>query len=201
MNLFKDSAIIITLITAALYSIGTAFSYGLFSELNIDPSIIERNFHQILYSGAINLFNTFGPAVITGLLSCIATFLVILCVWPFLRKIKIFRSSKIESTEKEKNTVFTANEKTIITYIGIFFILLFVVVLFQEQGEKKSKEFLEDLKKDSSELKSIHIQYQKKIIEVIHITCGTKMCVGVLKKNKTVLYYNIETIMYSSLEN
>lgn len=50
---FLDSAVILTIITAFLYSASTAYTHGYFGILNLDSDVLDRNFHQILYHGMI----------------------------------------------------------------------------------------------------------------------------------------------------
>lgn len=54
-----DSAGIAALLTAYLYCVSTAFTHGYFHTLGLDSDLLDRNFHQIIYSGLIQSLNSF----------------------------------------------------------------------------------------------------------------------------------------------
>ncbi|WP_284193860.1 hypothetical protein, partial [Vibrio zhanjiangensis] len=54
-----DSAGIAALLTAYLYCVSTAFTHGYFNTLGLDSDLLDRNFHQIIYSGLIQSLNSF----------------------------------------------------------------------------------------------------------------------------------------------
>lgn len=55
-NVFKDSAIIITLVTVYLYCASTDYLYGYYESLRLEEDVLDRNFHQILFEGGSPCF-------------------------------------------------------------------------------------------------------------------------------------------------
>ena len=76
-----DSAVFIAGFTALLYTWSTAHYHGFLGTLRLDADMMERSFHQVIYSG---LLISFAPVIIILILSALILYLYSFMVFVML---------------------------------------------------------------------------------------------------------------------
>lgn len=193
IKLLKDSAVVLTVVTAFLYIIGTAHFYGIFISLSIDPFLVERNFHQILYSGTIVLVNNFGAYVI-GLIISYCVYCI--CDFFFMRN----DNKKTEFNEDQKKEMVLAKlspgNKIVFSIFVVLLTTITVVCTFQYIGKKKGYEFLEKVTVNDKSLNTFYANINDSTRELYRIGCGLNRCVGMEKDTFKVRYISSDSIEY-----
>lgn len=201
-NLISDSAIVLAILTAALYCIGTAHFYGLLNTLNTDPYLIDRNFHQIIYYGALTLFNAISRPLIY-----ILTFLMTLYIavaigileynWTYRRKKRLVRlRAKIRKLNFPKNSMLRFSISACTTIIVIIFILIY----FQLLGREDALDFINDIKdKNTKDPQKITIKVDSSEIELFRVACGSNFCLGLEEAKMQIRIFDKNTALYTKI--
>ena len=79
MQKFIDSAVLLAVSTALLFSWGTANYHGFLIATKLDSDMMERNFHQVIYEG---LILAFSPVLLSLILISIVLFFYAHIIFP-----------------------------------------------------------------------------------------------------------------------
>lgn len=207
-----DSAIIIAIFTAILYSIGMAKHHGFLTEINLNPDMLERSFHLTVYYGVIDL--SFGVMAIT-FFAIVLISIVGLMVPSLIDAIYIILPKKIKNCIKEKfNNFFSSPEKddnwvTSITNLSINLLTLLTLIMlgaflyalimlhFERKGKDSAaanKELYDNGNYPATKVITTRINNENK--DLFFLTCGSNNCSGIdIKTNK--IYYFDKKLGYS----
>ncbi len=152
MPKLTDSAILLALISAILFSCSTAHFNGFLTEVNLDVDMMERSFHQVIYEGLI-LFLTLPVFQILILISGAWVFYARVVLPEYIiyvrknysikRKIvtfKVFWRSKHVASNIEKRELKRSNNLGAYTLSAILFLGL--LAFFEIKGKNQAKEIL-----------------------------------------------------------
>jgi hypothetical protein len=194
-----DSAIFLAGLTAILYTWSTALYHGFLKALHLDPDMMERNFHQVLYSG---LVLSVGP--ICAMLIFIASFLYVYAhlvlptfvVW--LRRsialkrnvVKVrrflFGKRNISRIESRANALFA--RAILVTFFG--FLYLISLVHFEQKGVVKAEKLLQlhhDGKSEPGRFIRADVGTEKK--QLLFLGCGAHHCAGIENVTDEIHYF------------
>lgn len=203
---FINSAVALTATTAFLYTIGTAKYGGYLSTLLLDNNVLDRNFHQVLYSGFLTLF---FPIAIIGLVylggSYIYSHGILPTVIDWLRgsisakrrfiPIRKFFFGKRKDTAMEKQ----AKRRTLHAGIAIIvlFTLLITLVNIEQQGAQEARKVIAKL--DSGKFapsEFIEITIDGNPNRLIHLACGSRNCAAINPDTRVVTYFPQQVYSY-----
>jgi hypothetical protein len=207
-NLLKDSAIILTLLTTILYSIGTAHFYGMCTELHINPTMLERTFHQILYDGVIvAINNTYVQICFVIILIIAAITLLSICpaMQRFIRKIKTKIRVRIRKRLGYRRSSNNINFDKILAIPTLILagtsLTVVLIIFFQNVGRHSAEEMLKDVRIHKSGLSRIFVKNGELGHELINISCGTNYCITIDHDANKIWYVHKDNILYSTLPN
>lgn len=195
-----DSAVLLATCTAVLYSWSTANYHGFLITVNLDPDMMERSFHQVIYSGFLVSFGS-----ILSILFLIALSLLLWSHGILPDYIKYVRSSIkskrriikfrhywmgnkiISALEKQERNRF--NYFLLYSFIGLAFILS--LVYFEGKGQQHAKNIIErhlSGENDPTAIISVVIDDHKKILR--YLGCGAKNCAGIEEETNRIYYFS-----------
>lgn len=194
-----DTALILTAITAILYSWSTAHFNGVLSTLRLDSDLMERSFHQVIYSG---LIISFIPIIFSLFFIWVIVFVYSHFVLPMYidhlrgsvrnrRRLISFKQfwkgkRKISESEKKINNFFT--KLTLIIFAVLFFLL--TLAYFENKGKNDVKVFITKGSKVLTESdRLINIELNDKSRQLILLACGTKACAGFDSTTNQIYYF------------
>ncbi|EOV4651095.1 hypothetical protein ACONRW_004696 [Vibrio parahaemolyticus] len=188
-----DSAGVAALLTAYLYCVSTAFTHGYFYTLGLDSDLLDRNFHQIIYSGLIQSLNS-----LVGFASVVLILVTIYSTWRVaisynVRKgyktaRKIVRFKKRFRIPTKKPTKLEARYQLHFNAaVGLFLATLgFVVLLLihENEGVKRATSVIESIQnKTKTTFKAENYEN-----ELVFLYCGVRNCAGYDPKVDRVVY-------------
>jgi hypothetical protein len=200
MKKLIDSGIIIALITASLYCIGTAEYNGFVSQLFLDPSIIDRDLHQTLYSGFLEAF----PLIIYTLMGYAAArfiyahvILDAILTWISSSRQKMVKLAKIKrfwrGKKRDHPALRLAKEKSngSIFLAGSAIAFIFILAHFERNGVESGKKLVTLLNsgKEEPSYPMISVSLEGKDMSLRKITCGARNCAGFSKEAQRIFYF------------
>ncbi len=201
-SLLSESAIILAILTAFLYCIGTAHFYGFLNALNTDPYIIDRSFDQVIYYGALILLNNF--------LKYVVDFIVIFILWYLAYVSSYFR---VDWTIKGKKRLIrlrkicrrlalprVASLKNSIAVAVSFIAIVFILSAFQNIGKTAAHDLVDQIRnKKYNDLRKITVNLNSSNIELFRVACGSSRCLGIDAKNLQVDVFSMSDIQHTKL--
>jgi hypothetical protein len=198
-----DSAILLAGCTALLYSWSTANYHGFLTTVSLDSDMMERSFHQVIYSG---LVVSFVPILVMLFLVAFALFIwshAILPVYldwvrggvrPKRRVIKFRRywiGKRITPTI-EKNEKSRFNRAAIYSLSGFAFIVS--LIYFENKGQQQAKDIIAKHlagENNPGNMISVVIGNNKKTLR--YLGCGAKNCAGIEGESNRIYYFSQST--------
>lgn len=194
-----DSAIFLAGFTASLYAWSTASYQGFLSVLHLNPDMMERNFHQVIYSG---LLIAFAPALIMLIIATATLYFYSHAILPsyidWVRKsisskrkaIKLRRfwygkrnSPPIEVQAKSLFTKFF-----LITIFGISFALS--LAYFEKLGSKKAEKLIKLHQEGMNNVGSLVLaSVGDQTKKLLFLACGSANCAGIEIGTDEVFYF------------
>jgi len=194
-----DSAIVLAISTAILYSWSTANFHGYLTTAKLDSDMMERSFHQVIYSG---LVLSFGPILFALISYACALFVYSHAIFPCYidyvrsgigakRKVVKFRrfwvgkriAPAIERREKSR-----FNKVGVYTLLALLFIIS--LVYFEKKGSLQANEVLGNYltnNEKSDGIIEVNINNTKKIMRFL--ACGEKNCAGIEVDSRRIYYF------------
>ena len=209
MNKRIDSTLLIAFFSAALYWAYSRYFIGFCNEIGINPDVIDKNIHQVLFYG-IHIF-LFPMIKIFSLgIICFSS------LYMFLKLLKSRSAKDYIKNNKFLNIIATwlhaANDytndfidlKKIIFYFSTLFIASILFIegsgYFQNLGSKSAIDFMENIKKSKFNKNKISISINGNKKDLILIDCGSSKCVGYDFVDKKMLYFQITNDFYSDVK-
>ncbi|MCG7570519.1 hypothetical protein MHM89_11305 [Pseudoalteromonas sp. CNC9-20] len=191
MKLF-DSAGVAAAITAYLYCASTAFNHGYLNTLGLDSDLLERSFHQTIYSGLILSLSNF--LWLTLGIFCLT---VLHFLWQELKdligsctRLTVFLSkvkNKLGITNKKTETYHKKYEARVMTSLGVLlsFIGVSLVLMSHESKGADMAHKILDKVHDQSAATMKSEDYEN---DLVFLYCGTNNCAGYDPIKKRVVY-------------
>lgn len=186
-NLEIDSALILAGFTVTLYCIYTAYYQGYLKTLGLDPDIIEKGFHQIIYEGFLITYDK------------------ILYLIPFtLGSLYIFAYGLLPYIFEKITEQLLGRKKTLtqieIKFRNLFkfiFSLFFIAIVFicclayyENKGKSKAKELIAQINQNTV-TDFVNVKINDSFKSLIFLGCGENNCVGLEDKTKLIYYFPI----------
>ena len=200
MPKFIDSAVFLVVCTAVLFSWSTANYNGFLLVAGLDTDMMERSFHQVIYSGFIL---SFGPVVLILIILLVSLYLYSHAILPayvdLLRgsyklkrkavKIRNFLSGERETPELERKAKIMFNRFAIVCVVATAFIS--GLVYFEMKGQSGAKKILQNhLKGIASQRSMISVKINDTEKTLRYLSCGSKNCAGIEEKTNKVYYFS-----------
>jgi hypothetical protein len=209
----KNSAIIVTLITAFFYCSSTVYTHAYLKSLGLDSDVLERSFHAVVYQGFV--FNLQSMITISFAIIGIASLRVLLII-PFRRSIKIKRKMDyckakfLKFLYKENIELDSYDKSFFIGWISaakifILFTLALVALVASEQNGVKAagdvnkriacqlierdKQNPSHAKADTPRVSTIMPSIHQPDSELMFLYCGSRMCAGLDLDEEQVIYF------------
>lgn len=188
-----DSAGIIAVITAYLYSVSSAYTYGYFRTLGLDGDLLERTLQQIIYDGFIKSL-THLLSLSMAIFFCVIIYSLVKIISSTLIR-KGFTSAKkvvkIRKTILLTNNKLTDVEARCDTYIRgaglilfILCVLIYVLSTHEQDGVNNAQHVIKNIKTNSHA--TFRVRDYKE--DMIYLYCGARNCAGYDIKNQRVVY-------------
>jgi len=200
---FIDSAILLTVCSALLFSWSTAHYHGFLVTAQLDSDLMERSFHQVIYSGLVlAIFPLFIISFsVSALLYCYSHMLLPEYVNLVRRSYKVKRKvvklrkfwvGKRVAPDIEKREKKRFNHFFIIFVVATSFLIS--LVYFENKGQSHAKETLEFHQKgETSSKNTILVPYKKGSKTLHYLGCGSKNCAGIEPKTNRIFYFSQST--------
>lgn len=198
-RLSLDSAVFLAGFTAVLYTWSTAYYNGFLGVLRLDADMMERSFHQVIYSG---LLISFAPALLILIFSAFLSYLYSHGLLPayidWVRKsiqskrkavkLRRFWFGKRNSPPIELRAKAFFTKIALLTLLGILYVTS--LVYFEFEGKKGAKELIEaHMAGKNKPNQMIKTRINKEEKSLIFLGCGTRNCAGIEEKTNLIFYY------------
>ena len=194
-----DSAILLAVCTALLYSWSTANYHGFLTVVGLDSDMMERSFHQVIYSG---LIVSFGPIFLMLFLAASALYLWSHAILPSYidwvrgsikskRRVIKFRCYWIG---KRVTTTIEKQEKRRFNHAALYSLscLAFIIslVYFEDKGQKQAKDIIaKHMAGENSPGSMVSVVISKNDKTLRYLSCGAKNCAGIEEKSNRIYYF------------
>lgn len=195
-----DSALLLALATAALYCWSTARYNGFLHAANLDTDMMERNFHQVIYSGLVISFQYLLVFLIVVTLVWLLYAHLILplyveCVHGSIKAKRYVVKFKKFWLGKRKDTVIERQEKQRLNSCLVFLVGagVFVASLayFERQGAQSAQSLLSSYKSEQDHTYnfiSTTIGGEEK--KLLYLGCGARNCAGLAPETNHIYYFD-----------
>lgn len=195
-NLF-NSSVVLAAIPAILFTAGTVYRHGFLSQLSLDENVLDRNFHQAVYEGFINILGAgLGPLMLAVFaMIFVSYFLIPLIVNDILERnpswaSKIAKANadfEAQSEIEKAARSYTSQSATIFFWL---FALLLLLVNLEGKGKAAAVDTAAQMKNpQASEVNFIYVPHEKMNYRLYFLTCGLRNCAGYEQKSERIIYY------------
>lgn len=203
-----DSAVVLAAFTAILYTWSTAAYNGFLGGMHLDPGVMERSFHQVIYSG---LLLAFAPVLLILCICASVLFFYSHLLLPsyidWVRgsfkakrkaiKFRRFWLGKRSSPPVEQRAKSMFATVAVLAVLGIFYITS--LVYFEHKGGEKAKSLIKShMAGDSKRTEIVAAQIGQSIKSLRFLACGSNVCAGIEEKTNQIYYFS-STSGYSYL--
>lgn len=194
-----DSAVFIAGFTALLYTWSTAYYHGFLGTLRLDADMMERSFHQVIYSG---LLISFAPVIIILIFSALILYLYSHAILPSyidwarksikpkrkLVKFRRFWLGKRNSPLIELRAKALFTKVALLTLVGVFYVAS--LVYFESLGKNSASQLIEEhLEGKNKQTQIVKIKTDQEEKSLRFLGCGNRSCAGIEEKTNLVTYY------------
>lgn len=200
---FLNVTVFLAAIPALLYAAGTAHRNGFLQALKLNESILDQEFHLVLYHGFVQLM---GLGIMWAVIGA-ALFMAVAYVFipiavdtfttsPRLRQLMEKHTAWPNAkSEFENNARIYAKRLLVIATTG--FSLLIMLVYFERSGKSSAMELMQGIAlKNHEPSLNIMVESSGKSMSLIHIICGTRNCAGHDPKDGYIVYYPQEIMRF-----
>ena len=196
---FIDGAIVLSLITALLYSASTAFTHGYMGALKLDTDVLDRNLHEILYHGMILcLFPIIIGPIIIFFISLIRSFII--TEISFYSRKSFSKARKISKVlvffsirRKKKRTSLEHKHYKFNSQLFMVAAFAFTFLCFMAYLEKKGKVDANLLLSEIKSGKYVEVDAPKSNIEAMaYLYCASRNCAALNPTTNEINYFQQE---------
>jgi len=191
-----DSAVILTCVTAFLYSASTAFTHGYFAVLELDSDILDRNFHQILYHGMIlNIWTIlFIPLIVAAMVTVHSMWKIAFSDYLYksfkngrniVRLRKKFHLS-IKKKRKIVNTYEVRYQKAWSAFVASLFFISGMAI-FENRGKLEAEAILQRVKDGT--INTVIVLANGTNKKLAYLYCGARNCAAYSAKTNEIVYF------------
>jgi hypothetical protein len=194
-----SSALFLAATTGFLYCASTAYSGGYLSSLNLDPNILDQNFHQVLYDGVkLSIFWVLIVLNSYWLLRIVYSQLILpLCTDDsevftnnrphYIKSREFLINMRSEITEKLKNK----RNVDAFSYAALSVVFLFSMGYFELQGKSRAATVLEQIEttKPHEVANLIRVKIDGEYKNLFYLRCGARNCAGIDLASRTIHYF------------
>jgi len=191
MEKFKDSAVIIALVTSFLYCIGAARDQGFIRAVNLNTEMMAKDFQLVIFEGFILLINNWLVPIFILLILFVIPYFVI--TW--ISK-KLERSKDQDGNYRKGTDEFLPDQRwhsylaIPIWGVSIFIFFAFFIVSFHKEGRGEGDQLVAKIKEGSmKEGRLIRVKIELDVKELIFIACGSNNCAGIELSSNRVFYF------------
>jgi len=205
--MLKHASIIITIITASLYTLGLNLHSGYLLELGIEETLFQLSFHRALFQGFVSTMQLGGPAVVWLLISSeIILFLVIsgsfAVSWGFSKK--WFNIPKLQLPNTLNNKSVNIGQllfvSSCVLFIGYMF-LLAVIMLSTKAGKDSAIRLKDNINNNLVTPHLITFKNKDQPITGYPVVCNSNQCAYISNDNTIVLNLSDIKNIKSSITN
>lgn len=198
-SILSDSGLLLAATTAYLYCAGTAEYGGYLGVLGLDPNILDRNFHQVLYRGFfVSLLPTMLTVFVVFGLSFFYSYAA-LPIWidwfsgKFGRKRKLVKVVRAFRSHRKAMPVEVRAERNTMFWFKLFvasLVVLSLLIHFESEGKQRAQSLIDTVKSgELSDEDFILVSLKPKPRKLVSLGCGVRNCVGLDPKSWRVVYY------------
>ncbi len=194
-----NSAVLLAAATAYLYCVSTAHYGGYLSPLRLDADVLDRNFHQALYSGFLISFTpTFVVLFAYGAARLIYSHCVLPAINDLLRQSasrrRIFLKLRRGWFGKRKDSAYEKRQKqhtmSVLLYVAMAFAFIFSLVYFESLGKKAALVTLERMEANPQPISEmVRVKIDDQVRSLFYLACGARNCAGIEASTKMVYYF------------
>ena len=191
-NPLLNSATFLAAITGYLFCVSTAYYEGYLGAFKLDASMLDRNFHQVLYQGALIAFAPlFSVFLVCCMLQFFYSFVFLSSLIDWLRKCRNNKRRYIKLKQHlngkrpdSKNEIFHKNRfKKITIWTGVSVIFLISMLMFQRSGYEDGA----DSSKTGKPMLNVKINGED--YSLFYLTCGARNCAGLDLRTQKIYYF------------
>ncbi len=199
----KESGLILALATVFLYCAGSAEYGGYLGTLFLDPDVLNRDFHEILYRGFVVSFDLIIKVFLVYVAGRYAYSYGILPEYndrkwhrfSAPRKVKKFKKSWFKSSNATwRESPLEIREKqhahAAAIYGLLFFVFIWSLVHFERHGKETAEALLLNIRLNQtveSNFIDVNINNEKK--HLYFLACGARNCAGMEIETMKVYYF------------
>ncbi|WP_146145928.1 hypothetical protein [Photobacterium kishitanii] len=189
-----DSATCIAVLTSYFYCISTAYTNGYLAVFGLDNDLLDRNFHQVIYSGFISGY--------VGIFSLIAFLFLMMFFWAMFKVgLNEYLQENISNKRKyrklKKTIGFPVKKKSKlgrklwlrVLVLGLpmafMFCLIFNLSYYEKKGIDDAKQWKVEIAKGNASVVTVD-KYKN---ELAYLYCGSKNCAGYDMKEQKTIYF------------
>lgn len=212
MKKIIDSGLIIVVITALIYSISTAYNSGFLYQLGIEPDMIVKTGHQVMYNGMMLIMLKVVFYISTYWITALVFIGIIVVFYAMIyddisrkakQKIRLLKAKVINN----KNNFFSKFEYSIVYPIVKFsaksffivlvpFMFIFALYFSEVEGRKEAEKLIEKINSHKLEKnKILTLSAVDKKYSIYPVSCGATKCVGVDVNSKEWVIFHDKTII------
>ncbi|MDI3380386.1 hypothetical protein ACFPPF_09875 [Xenophilus aerolatus] len=193
------SAVLLAGATAFLYSASTAYIGGYLGMLKLDADVLDRNFHQVLYSGMLVAFGPISWMLCTAFLLCgFYTSVVFGLLRPYLKRgvtekrrilaIKHLFASRSRGSRAEQDMKRRA--RAVFACLLLLGAFLLTLAHLERKGRRSAQEMLQRLGQGQAQVSQmVRVKIEDQPRTLAHLMCGARNCAGLEVSTGTVFYY------------
>ncbi|MBZ4187243.1 hypothetical protein K7B09_13015, partial [Thermomonas sp. RSS23] len=190
-----DLGILIAVLPAFLFTIGTAYRNGYLSALRLNAAILDQNFHQTTYQGFIQLMSHgFTALALAAVLLTILAYTVIPYLTDYLEKQpKLRKFIAIAFSPPSRNPTEHGARRISLAAITVMIgsvMYLYCLAHFENSGRNAGAAELKALlaaKYENS--RNIKVVIDGKPVDLVYIACGSTNCAGYAPTSKRLVYF------------
>lgn len=195
-----SSAAFLAAATAFLYCASTAYMGGYLGTLRLDSDVLDRNFHQVLYSGFLTSFETLLWALMICAMACyVWAYMLFPMFTSYLKKgvaqrrkavrvKRFFYWNNRPDTKRERIWKYRTRWALALALLALALIIL--LVHYEQKGKKAALELLKRVSLGQPAVSEVvRVKVEDQVRTLVHLACGARNCAGLDMQSEMVYYY------------
>jgi hypothetical protein len=195
-----SSAAFLAAATAFLYCASTAYMGGYLGTLRLDSDVLDRNFHQVLYSGFLTSFETLLWALIVcASASYVWAYMLFPLFTNYLKKgvaqrrkavriKRFFYWNNRPDTKRER--IWKNRTRWALALALLPLALILLLAYYEQRGRSAANELLLRVSRGQPAASEIvRVKIDDQVRTLVHLACGARNCAGLEMQSEMVYYY------------